>query len=91
MTSGRIQIDRLTDELATLASFSDAPSPAVTRVVFSERDLEARAWLKTLFEAANTLSEAGIGPAAASRPDYVFEPECVAADTLAARLGFSAR
>jgi ATP phosphoribosyltransferase len=45
--------------------------------------------MKTLFEAANALAEAGIGPAAASRPDYVFEPECVAADTLARRLGFS--
>ena len=46
--------------------------------------------MKTLFDAANALAQAGIGPAAASRPDYVFEPECVAADTLAARLGFSA-
>ena len=45
--------------------------------------------MKSLFDAANALAEAGIGPAAASRPDYVFEPECVAADTLAARLGFS--
>jgi ATP phosphoribosyltransferase len=45
--------------------------------------------MKTLFDAANALAEAGIGPAAASRPDYVFEPECVAADTLSDRLGFS--
>lgn len=45
--------------------------------------------MKTLFDAANALADAGIGPATASRPDYVFEPECVAADTLAARLGFS--
>jgi ATP phosphoribosyltransferase len=45
--------------------------------------------MNTLFDAANALAEAGIGPAAASRPDYVFEPECVAVDTLAARLGFS--
>jgi ATP phosphoribosyltransferase len=43
--------------------------------------------MKELFDAANALAAAGIGPAAASRPDYVFEPECVAADTLAARLG----
>ena len=42
----RIQQDRLTDELDTLASFSDAPPPAVTRVVFSPVDLRARAWLK---------------------------------------------
>ena len=46
--------------------------------------------MKSLFDAANALAEAGIGPAAASRPDYVFEPGCVAADTLATRLGFSA-
>jgi ATP phosphoribosyltransferase len=45
--------------------------------------------MKTLFDAANALAGAGIGPAAASRPDYVFEPDCVAADTLAARLGLS--
>jgi ATP phosphoribosyltransferase len=43
--------------------------------------------MKELFDAANALAAAGIGPAAASRPDYVFEPDCVAADTLAARLG----
>jgi ATP phosphoribosyltransferase len=47
--------------------------------------------MNTLFDAANALAGAGIGPAAASRPDYVFEPECVAADTLAARLGFPTR
>jgi ATP phosphoribosyltransferase len=45
--------------------------------------------MKSLFEAANALADAGIGPASASRPDYVFEPVCVAADTLATRLGFS--
>jgi len=45
--------------------------------------------MNALFDAANALAEAGIGPAAASRPDYVFEPECVAANTLAERLGFS--
>jgi len=45
--------------------------------------------MKDLFGAANALADAGIGPAAASRPDYVFEPECVAADTLAARLGLN--
>ncbi len=45
--------------------------------------------MSALFDAANALAEAGIGPAAASRPDDVVEPVCVAADTLAARLGFS--
>jgi len=42
-----------------------------------------------LFDAANALAAAGIGPAAASRPDYVFEPECVAADTLQEKLGLA--
>jgi hypothetical protein len=40
-----------------------------------------------LFDAANALAAAGIGPAAASRPDYVFEPQCAAADTLQEKLG----
>jgi ureidoglycolate amidohydrolase len=39
---------RLEEELETLAGFSDAPAPAVTRIVFSEQDLRARAWLKNL-------------------------------------------
>jgi ATP phosphoribosyltransferase len=43
--------------------------------------------MKDMFGAADALAKAGIGPTAASRPDYVFEPECGAADTLAARLG----
>jgi ureidoglycolate amidohydrolase len=47
-----IQRDRLTHELETLASFSDAPAPAVTRVVFSEADRRARLWLKGLFAQA---------------------------------------
>jgi ATP phosphoribosyltransferase len=42
--------------------------------------------MSQLFAAANALAEAGIGPAAASRPDYVFEPECAAADALEAKL-----
>lgn len=43
--------------------------------------------MSQLFDAANALAAAGIGPAAASRPDYVFEPVCAAADALAERLG----
>jgi len=39
-------------ELETLAAFSDAPSPAVTRIVFSESDLNARAWLRQLYSDA---------------------------------------
>ncbi|HZI56909.1 MAG TPA: Zn-dependent hydrolase, partial [Verrucomicrobiae bacterium] len=44
----KINIDQLSRELETLASFSDAPAPAVTRVVFSETDLRARRYVKEL-------------------------------------------
>jgi ureidoglycolate amidohydrolase len=50
----KIQIDqaRLTNELQTLAKFTDAEpvsdGTSVTRVVFSSDDLRARAWLKEL-------------------------------------------
>src|SRR5260370_23227023 len=37
---------RVKDELERLAEFSDAPAPAVTRVVFSEADLAARRFVK---------------------------------------------
>jgi hydantoinase/carbamoylase family amidase len=40
---------RLNEEIEALAAFSDAEAPAVTRIVFSERDAEARAWLYKLF------------------------------------------
>jgi ureidoglycolate amidohydrolase len=49
-----IDTARLTQELETLSTFSDAPAPAVTRIVFSEQDSRARAWLRTLY------SEAGL-------------------------------
>jgi N-carbamoyl-L-amino-acid hydrolase len=49
-----IDTPRLTHELETLATFSDAPPTAVTRVVFTEPDLRARTWLKELY------SEAGL-------------------------------
>jgi N-carbamoyl-L-amino-acid hydrolase len=39
---------RLSGELATLATFSDDPPPAVTRVVFGDADLRARAFVKQL-------------------------------------------
>jgi ureidoglycolate amidohydrolase len=40
-----INQDRLLAEIETLASFSDTEAPAVTRIVFTENDLKARAWL----------------------------------------------
>src|SRR5437899_3036790 len=47
-----IDTANLIHELDQLATFSDVPSPAVTRIVFSEQDLRARAWLKTLYAKA---------------------------------------
>jgi ureidoglycolate amidohydrolase len=47
-----INTDQLVAELNTLATFSEAPAPAVTRVVFSQHDRQARTWLKQLYAAA---------------------------------------
>ncbi len=44
--------DRLLSEIETLASFSDAEAPAVTRIVFTPTDLKARAWMKARCEEA---------------------------------------
>jgi N-carbamoyl-L-amino-acid hydrolase len=52
MSGERTQIDRLSGEIGELAGFSAWEAPAVTRVLFSEEDLEARAWLVGKFEAA---------------------------------------
>ncbi|PYR69174.1 MAG: Zn-dependent hydrolase [Acidobacteria bacterium] len=46
-------IQRLRTELGKLASFSETPAPAVTRVVFGDMDLRARDYLKTLFAEAS--------------------------------------
>ncbi|HEY1343069.1 MAG TPA: M20 family metallo-hydrolase [Bryobacteraceae bacterium] len=43
-----VEIDRLSSELDTLAGFSEAPAPAVTRVVYSEPDRAARAYVERL-------------------------------------------
>lgn len=50
----KLEVDneRLVSEIDALAEFSDAEAPAVTRVVFSRSDLEARAWMKTRCEDA---------------------------------------
>jgi ureidoglycolate amidohydrolase len=47
-----IDRDRLLSEIETLASFSDAEAPAVTRIVFTPTDLKARAWMKARCEEA---------------------------------------
>ncbi len=53
---------RLSRELDSLAQISDAPAPAVTRVVYSEADLRARAFLKELFrDAGLTVREDAAG------------------------------
>lgn len=49
LTDVTIDRPRFLAELDKLAHFSDAPPPAVTRVLFSEPDLKARAYLKGLF------------------------------------------
>jgi ureidoglycolate amidohydrolase len=48
----RVDLDRLSAELAELAGLSDAPAPAVTRVLYTSADLAARAMLKQLCHAA---------------------------------------
>ena len=56
-----VDIDRIMAELDALASQSDAPAPAVTRVLYTEADLAGRAFIKEL------CTEAGlVGP---RRPD----------------------
>jgi len=57
-----INRQQLVTELETLASFSDAPAPAVTRIVFSPVDLNARAYLKSLCGSAGlTVREDPVG------------------------------
>lgn len=51
MSTGRA-IDGLISELLTLAAISEEKPPVVTRVVFSEADLRARAYVKGLCKAA---------------------------------------
>jgi ureidoglycolate amidohydrolase len=47
-----IDQDRLLTEINTLASYSEAQPPAVTRIVFTPMDLKARAWVKACCEEA---------------------------------------
>ena len=57
-----IDSDRLNRELETLASFSDAQSPSVTRIVFSESDRRAREYVKGLCgEAGLAIREDAVG------------------------------
>lgn len=55
-------IDQLIEELKTLATISEADPPVVTRVVFSEADTRARAYVKKLCAGAGlTVTEDAIG------------------------------
>lgn len=57
-----VDIERLTHELGQLATYSDAEPPAVTRVLFTEPDLQARAFVKELCTKAGlTIREDGAG------------------------------
>jgi N-carbamoyl-L-amino-acid hydrolase len=47
-----IDQDKLLSEIEALAGISDAEAPAVTRVVFSAKDLQAREWMKARCEEA---------------------------------------
>jgi ureidoglycolate amidohydrolase len=47
-----LSIDRLIDELQALAKISEAEPPVVTRIVFSEADMRARAYVRELCEDA---------------------------------------
>jgi ureidoglycolate amidohydrolase len=44
----RIDSTRLQSQIDALASISEAPAPAVTRVLFSDADLKARAFVKSI-------------------------------------------
>jgi ureidoglycolate amidohydrolase len=61
-SSNRQRAVSVVTELATLATFSDAEAPAVTRIVFTETDRRARAYLKGLFAGAGlTIREDAVG------------------------------
>lgn len=59
-----LQIDsqRIVEELEKLSGYSDVPAPAVTRIVFSDADLNARAYFKGLCEESGlTVREDEVG------------------------------
>lgn len=57
-----IDSTRLQTEMDTLAAFSDAPAPAVTRVLFTPVELSARAYIKQLMaDAGLTVREDAVG------------------------------
>lgn len=62
MTRLRIDSARLQAQIDALAAISEAPTPVVTRVLFSEADLKARAFVKNICRQLDlTLSEDAVG------------------------------
>jgi N-carbamoyl-L-amino-acid hydrolase len=64
MTTARhdLSIDRVIAELQTLSQISEAEPPVVTRVVFSEADMRARAYVKSLCaDAGLAITEDAVG------------------------------
>ena len=58
----RIQQERVMGELERLATYSDAPAPAVTRILFSPTDMTARAYIRQLVrDAGFQINEDGVG------------------------------
>ncbi len=57
-----INSQRLSSELEKLATFTDTPNPSVTRILFTETDLKARAYFKQLaIDAGFTVREDPLG------------------------------
>ena len=62
MKTPQVDGDRLQQQIDQLAAISAAPAPVVTRVLFSEADLRARAYVKKLCqEAGLSLREDAVG------------------------------
>ena len=60
--SPELSIEGVISELQTLAQISEAEPPVVTRVVFSEADMRARAYVKSLCaDAGLTITEDAVG------------------------------
>src|SRR5580704_16578838 len=58
----KVEIERFCDELARLSLISEEQPPVVTRVVFNEADLRARAYVKSLCAGASlTVTEDAVG------------------------------
>src|SRR5260370_17685953 len=76
----KVDIGQLSGELEALAGFSDAPPPAVTRVVYSETDGRAREFVKgRCAEAGLAVREDAVGNTFARWPGT--EPQLAAGGT----------